>query len=254
MDLNRVILIGRMASDPELKYTPSGIPVSQFRLAVNRPISAEARQSGQEKQADFFSIVAWRQSAEYAANYLGKGRLVAIEGRLQVREYVTQDGQKRRDTEIVVDNLKSLDRPKEGGGGRRQLQRQRGRRRLQSRRPAGRVPRRACARPRTGPRPRRRARPRTRPRPGPEPSSGQPRPVRRRAATRPPPPKTTWTTPSRTANLPPKSAPRRTLHGGGASSVPVCARSPFSRPTLNFTANCCDKFNRLAWFLLSIIA
>jgi single-strand DNA-binding protein len=117
MDLNRVILIGRMASDPELKYTPSGIPVSQFRLAVNRPMSAEARQNGQEKQADFFSIVAWRQSAEYAANYLGKGRLVAIEGRLQVREYVTQDGQKRRDTEIVVDNLKSLDRPKDENGG-----------------------------------------------------------------------------------------------------------------------------------------
>ena len=117
MDLNRVILIGRLASDPELKYTPSGIAVTQFRLAVNRPMSAEARQNGQEKQADFFSIVAWRQSAEYAANYLGKGRLVAVEGRLQVREYVTQDGQKRRDTEVVVDNLKSLDRPKEGEEG-----------------------------------------------------------------------------------------------------------------------------------------
>jgi len=115
MDLNRVILIGRLASDPELKYTPSGIAVTQFRLAVNRPMSAEARQSGQEKQADFISIVAWRQSAEYAANYLGKGRLVAIEGRLQVREYVTQEGQRRRDTEVVVDQLKSLDRPKEGG-------------------------------------------------------------------------------------------------------------------------------------------
>ena len=117
MDLNRVILIGRLANDPELKYTPSGIAVTSFRLAVNRPMSAEARQSGQEKQADFFSIVAWRQSAEYAANYLGKGRLVAVEGRLQVREYVTQDGQKRRDTEVVVDNLKSLDRPKEGEEG-----------------------------------------------------------------------------------------------------------------------------------------
>ena len=117
MDLNRVILIGRLASDPELKYTPSGIAVTQFRLAVNRPMSAEARQNGQEKQADFFSIVAWRQSAEYAANYLGKGRLVAVEGRLQVREYVTQAGEKRRDTEVVVDNLKSLDRPKEDGEG-----------------------------------------------------------------------------------------------------------------------------------------
>jgi len=117
MDLNRVILIGHMATDPELKYTPSGIAVTQFRLAVNRPISAEARQNGQEKQADFFSIVAWRQSAEYAVNYLGKGRLIAVEGRLQAREYVTQDGQKRRDVEVVVDNLKSLDRPKEGAEG-----------------------------------------------------------------------------------------------------------------------------------------
>src|SRR5580704_19402405 len=115
MDLNRVILIGRLATDPEMKYTPSGIAVTQFRLAVNRPMSAEARQSGQEKQADFISIVAWRQSAEYAANYLGKGRLVAIEGRLQIREYTTQDGSKRRDAEVVADNLKSLDRPKEQG-------------------------------------------------------------------------------------------------------------------------------------------
>lgn len=117
--LNRVILIGRLATDPELKYTPSGIAVTQFRLAVDRPMSAEARQNGQEKQADFISIVAWRQSAEFAANYLTKGRLVAVEGRLQVREYTTNDGQKRRDVEVVSDNLKSLERPKEGaeGGG-----------------------------------------------------------------------------------------------------------------------------------------
>lgn len=117
--LNRVILIGRLATDPELKYTPSGIAVTQFRLAVDRPMSAEARQNGQEKQADFISVVAWRQSAEFAANYLNKGRLVAVEGRLQVREYTTNDGQKRRDVEVVSDNLKSLERPKEGaeGGG-----------------------------------------------------------------------------------------------------------------------------------------
>jgi single-strand DNA-binding protein len=111
--LNRVVLIGRLATDPELKLTPSGIAVTQFRLAVDRPMSQEARNSGQEKQADFISIVAWRQSAEFAANYLGKGRLVAVEGRLQIREYVTQDGQKRRDAEVVADNLKSLDKPKE---------------------------------------------------------------------------------------------------------------------------------------------
>lgn len=111
--LNKVILIGRLANDPELKWTPSGIPVTTFRLAVDRPISAEARQAGQEKQADFIDIVAWRQAAEFASNYLGKGRLVAIEGRLQIRQYVAQDGTNRRVSEVVVDQLKSLDRPRE---------------------------------------------------------------------------------------------------------------------------------------------
>lgn len=114
--LNRVILIGRLVADPELKYTPSGIAVAQFRIAVDRPLSQEARQQGQEKQADFIDIVAWRQSAEFASQYLTKGRLVAVEGRLQIREYVTQDGQRRKAAEIVADNLKGLDRPREGEG------------------------------------------------------------------------------------------------------------------------------------------
>ena len=113
--LNKVILIGRLANDPELKWTPSGIPVTTFRIAVDRPMSAEARQSGQEKQADFIDIVAWRQQAEFASNYLGKGRLVAIEGRLQIRQYQAQDGTNRRAAEVVTDQLKSLDRPKEQG-------------------------------------------------------------------------------------------------------------------------------------------
>ncbi|HVK04722.1 MAG TPA: single-stranded DNA-binding protein [Armatimonadaceae bacterium] len=119
--LNRVVLIGRLATEPELKYTPSGIAVTQFRLAVGRPLSAEARAQGNEPQADFIDIVAWRQNAEYAANYLSKGRLVAVEGRLQIREYVDREGQRRRAAEIVSDNIKGLDRPKdqegEGGGG-----------------------------------------------------------------------------------------------------------------------------------------
>jgi len=118
MNLNRIILIGRMVNDPEAKYTPSGIPVTTFRIAVNRPLSAEARQQGTEQQADFISIVAWRQNAEYAANYLSKGRLIAIEGKLQIREYVTQDGQKRSAAEVVADNVKALDkRDSEDGGG-----------------------------------------------------------------------------------------------------------------------------------------
>lgn len=114
--LNRVILIGRLVADPELKYTPSGIAVAQFRIAVDRPLSQEARQQGQEKQADFIDIVAWRQSAEFASQYLTKGRLVAVEGRLQIREYVTQDGQRRKAAEIVADNLKGLDRPRDTEG------------------------------------------------------------------------------------------------------------------------------------------
>jgi single-strand DNA-binding protein len=114
--LNKVILIGRLANDPELKYTPSGIPVTTFRLAVDRPMSSEARQSGQEKQADFIDIVAWRQQAEFASNYLGKGRLVAIDGRLQIRQYVANDGTNRRVSEVVVDQLKSLERPRDTSG------------------------------------------------------------------------------------------------------------------------------------------
>jgi single-strand DNA-binding protein len=115
--LNRVILIGRLVADPELKYTPSGIAVAQFRIAVDRPLSNEARQAGQEKQADFIDIVAWRQSAEFASQYLTKGRLVAVEGKLQIREYQTQDGQRRKAAEVVADNLKGLDRPRDSEGG-----------------------------------------------------------------------------------------------------------------------------------------
>ena len=107
--LNRVVLIGRLANDPELKYTPSGIPVATFTLAVNRPIpNAQG-----EREADFIPIVAWRQSAEFASNYLTKGRLVAVEGKLQIRSWVAQDGSRRKTAEVVADNLRSLDKPKE---------------------------------------------------------------------------------------------------------------------------------------------
>jgi len=112
--LNRVILIGRMATDPELKYTPSGHAVSTFRVAVNRQFS----NANGEREADFIDIVAWRQTAEFAANFLAKGRLIAVEGRLQVRSYQTQDGSKRRTTEVVCDNLKALDpKPRDAGDG-----------------------------------------------------------------------------------------------------------------------------------------
>jgi single-strand DNA-binding protein len=106
--LNRVVLIGRLANDPELKYTPSGIAVATFTLAVNRVPNSQG-----EREADFVPIVAWRQSAEFAANYLTKGRLVAVDGKLQIRSWVAQDGTRRKSAEVVADNLRSLDKPKE---------------------------------------------------------------------------------------------------------------------------------------------
>lgn len=110
--LNRVILIGRLTRDPELRYTPQGIPVASFALAVDRPFS---NQQGQ-READFIDCIAWRKLAETVGNHLTKGRLVAVEGRLQVRSYTAQDGTKRRASEVVADSVRFLDRPKEGGG------------------------------------------------------------------------------------------------------------------------------------------
>ena len=111
--LNVVVLIGRLANDPELKYTPSGIAVSSFRLAVDRQFP----NSQGERETDFIDIVVWRQAAEFAANYLGKGRLVAVDGRLQIRSWVAQDGTRRRSAEVVADTLRGLDRPREQGAG-----------------------------------------------------------------------------------------------------------------------------------------
>ncbi|HXF81449.1 MAG TPA: single-stranded DNA-binding protein [bacterium] len=114
--LNRIILIGRLTRDPELRYIPSGQPVASFTLAVDRPF---ASQQG-ERQTDFIDVVAWRRLAEQVTQHLSKGRLVAVEGRLQIRSYETQDGQKRKVAEVVADAVRFLDRkgpgaPAEGG-------------------------------------------------------------------------------------------------------------------------------------------
>jgi len=110
---NKVVLVGRMCNDPELKYTPGGVAVANFRVAVDRPFS---NQQG-ERETDFVDTVAWRQNAEFAANYLTKGRLVLVEGRLQVRSWTTPEGQRRRAMEVVADAVRALDRPKEGAAG-----------------------------------------------------------------------------------------------------------------------------------------
>jgi len=107
--LNKVILVGRLCTDPELKYTPSGIPVVHVRIAVNRSFT----NAGGEREADFIDVVAWRQNAEFINSYLNKGRLVLVEGRLQVRQWQTPDGQPRRIMEVVADHVKSLERPRD---------------------------------------------------------------------------------------------------------------------------------------------
>lgn len=103
--LNRVILIGRLTRDPELRYTPAGVAVTQFNLAVDRPF---ANVNG-ERETDFIGIVTWRQLAETCANYLKKGRLIAIEGRIQVRHYENNEGNRVYVTEVVADNVRFLE-------------------------------------------------------------------------------------------------------------------------------------------------
>lgn len=103
--LNKTILIGRLTKDPELRYTPSGVAVATFTLAVNRPFT---NQNG-EREADFIPIVVWRKQAENCAKYIGKGSLVAVEGRIQVRSYNNQEGQRRWITEVIAENVRFLD-------------------------------------------------------------------------------------------------------------------------------------------------
>lgn len=111
---NRVILIGRLTQDPELRHTSSGVPVAGFTLAVDRGFTN--RQG--ERETDFINIVAWRKLGETCANYLSKGRLVAVEGRLQIRSYDDSQGIRRKAAEVVVNEVKFLDGKKDSGQSR----------------------------------------------------------------------------------------------------------------------------------------
>lgn len=112
--LNRVILIGRLTQDPVLSYTQSGKAVAKFTLAVDRGIKDQTGKS----QADFIDIVVWDKQAENVSNYVKKGHMVAVEGRLQVRSYETQEGQKRRAWEVVAGRVVFLERRGEGAQAR----------------------------------------------------------------------------------------------------------------------------------------
>lgn len=102
---NKVILVGRLVKDPELRYTADGIPVASLTIAVNR---INRKNSTDQTNADFFNIVAWRATAEFASNYMRKGVLFLVEGRLQNRSYETKEGSKRTVTEIVADSVQLL--------------------------------------------------------------------------------------------------------------------------------------------------
>lgn len=108
--LNVVCLGGRLTKDPELRYTASGRPVCGFVLAVDR----DYRDDEGNRPADFIPVVAWGQMAEFCAQYLSKGRLVNITGRIQTRSYETDDGGRRRTVEVIADSVYFMDRPKGG--------------------------------------------------------------------------------------------------------------------------------------------
>ncbi|WP_141430696.1 single-stranded DNA-binding protein [Bacillus sp. 03113] len=111
--MNRVVLVGRLTKDPDLRYTPSGVPVATFTLAVNRTFT---NQQG-EKEADFINCVIWRRPAENVANFLKKGSLAGVDGRIQTRSYEGQDGKRVYVTEVVAESVQFLE-PRNSSGGR----------------------------------------------------------------------------------------------------------------------------------------
>ena len=109
--LNKIILMGRLTRDPELRRTGSGTAVTSFSLAVDRDFKSQ----GGEKETDFIDIVAWRNTAEFVSKYFTKGRMAVVEGRLQMRNWTDRDGNKRVSAEVVADNVYFGDSKRDGG-------------------------------------------------------------------------------------------------------------------------------------------
>ncbi len=109
LNLNKVVLCGRLTADPELKQTQSGIAVVTFTLAVNRRFQSRSNDAAQSQQADFISVVAWRQTAEFISKYFKKGSALCVTGSIQTRSWQDQQGQKRYATEVVVDEAMFVD-------------------------------------------------------------------------------------------------------------------------------------------------
>lgn len=112
--LNRILLMGRLTRDPELRHTQGGAPVVSFSLAVDRDFKDK---STGERATDFIDIVAWRQTAEFVSRFFTKGRMAVVEGRLQIRDWTDKDGGKRRTAEVVADNVYFGDSKRDGEGG-----------------------------------------------------------------------------------------------------------------------------------------
>ncbi|QNG60374.1 single-stranded DNA-binding protein [Bacillus sp. PAMC26568] len=110
--MNRVVLVGRLTKDPELRYTPQGTAVATFTLAVNRSFTNQAG----EREADFINCVVWRKPAENVANYLKKGSLAGVDGKLQSRSYEDQSGKRVYVTEVIVESVQFLE-PKSNNSG-----------------------------------------------------------------------------------------------------------------------------------------
>ena len=100
--MNQIVIMGRTTRDPELRHTPNGVPVASFTLAVDRGFVA--KESG-ERQTDFIDVVAWRSTAEFVSKYFAKGQMTAVTGRLQIRDWTDKDGNKRRNAEVVAENI-----------------------------------------------------------------------------------------------------------------------------------------------------
>ena len=114
LNLNKVVLAGRITADPELKQTPSGVSVLRFTLAVNRRFNKNNEQG--EQQTDFISMVAWRQTAEFISKYFRKGSAICVTGSIQTRSWQDPQGQKRYGTDIVIDEAMFVDSRNEGAG------------------------------------------------------------------------------------------------------------------------------------------
>ena len=112
--LNKIIIMGRLGKDPELRHTQSGTPVASFSLAVDRDFKDKG--TG-ERVTDWIDVVAWRQTGEFVSRYFTKGRVAVVEGRLQMRDWTDRDGNKRRSAEVVADNVYFGDSKRDGDGG-----------------------------------------------------------------------------------------------------------------------------------------